>query len=91
MKIFYDNEGRVSEIIFSEGENQAAFWDAYKGAQIAKANAYKESNIANANANKEINIAREKEQTLRNKDYIEGTLKIQQFQLSFNQQPLINL
>lgn len=27
MKINYDNFGRISEIIFDEGEDQAAFWN----------------------------------------------------------------
>ena len=32
MKIIYDDQGRLSEVIFAENDDQAKFWDAFNKA-----------------------------------------------------------
>ena len=73
MKIIYDEHNRVSEIIFAEGEDQKAFWDAYKAREkeiTERCKTYNEKDVA---IEKEIttrNTAIEKEITTRNKNFI---------------------
>ena len=77
MKITYDEQGKVTEILFAEGEDQKAFWEfmqnrdnAYKETMISKNSTYKEMCINRDNVYKETCIAREKEITERNKGFI---------------------